>query len=237
MCPNWFALLNLTHFVPLLRCAVKCVQCGLSWTMWRCSVLHLTNLRPPPFSPLRSPPSPLTHAPHPPSSTRIVIIAQIHTHTTSSRPHPQAHAPHANMHTHARNATHELTPQRTPRRIRTYSPWPISIATLTPVCPCLSLQLVHMCSLLSALMVQHLQQQEDLSSLVATRIGKAALLKSLGQSRSSSRSSHGPKGSGQTSDAVAAPSSPTVVQDSIEVLGGLTPEEREVLEGSQVRRD
>ena len=93
-------------------------------------------------------------------------------------------------------------------------------------------------------MVQHLQQQEDLSSLVATRIGKAALLKSLGQSRSSSRSSHGPKGSGQTSDAVAAPSdavaapsSPTVVQDSIEVLGGLTPEEREVLEGSQVRRD
>ena len=91
---------------------------------------------------------------------------------------------------------------------------------------------------------QHLQQQEDLSSLVATRIGKAALLKSLGQSRSSSRSSHGPKGSGQTSDAVAAPSdavaapsSPTVVQDSIEVLGGLTPEEREVLEGSQVRRD
>eukprot|EP00326_Haptolina_ericina_P017329 CAMPEP_0181196446 /NCGR_PEP_ID=MMETSP1096-20121128/15472_1 /TAXON_ID=156174 ORGANISM="Chrysochromulina ericina, Strain CCMP281" /NCGR_SAMPLE_ID=MMETSP1096 /ASSEMBLY_ACC=CAM_ASM_000453 /LENGTH=418 /DNA_ID=CAMNT_0023286211 /DNA_START=27 /DNA_END=1283 /DNA_ORIENTATION=+ len=99
--------------------------------------------------------------------------------------------------------------------------------------PVFTPQLVHMCSLLSALMVQHLQQQEDLSSLVATRIGKAALLKSLGQSRSSSRSSHGPKGSGQTSDAVAAPSSPTVVQDSIEVLGGLTPEEREVLEGSQ----
>ena len=70
-----------------------------------------------------------------------------------------------------------------------------------------------------------------------TQLSKAALLKSLGQSRSSSRSSHGPKGSGQTSDAVAAPSSPTVVQDSIEVLGGLTPEEREVLEGSQVRRD